>query len=101
MIMAAMRSYASSVTWADGLAAAQAVGTSVWRESFIPDKKPATGILMPVTASNRLVPRDLAGGKGIRFVLKSAYCDAHVMLSPNLFENAVPEHGTARVCETG
>ena len=45
----------------DGLAAAQAVGTSVWRESFIPDKKPATGILMPVTASNRLVPRDSGG----------------------------------------
>jgi hypothetical protein len=56
-----MRSNASSVTCADWLAAAQAVGTSSCFEPFIASMNPAIGRLMPATPSKISAPCSSGG----------------------------------------
>ena len=52
-----MRSKASSVTWAEGVAWAQLSGSSSWPSLRASSMNPATGMLTPSTAANSASPR--------------------------------------------
>jgi hypothetical protein len=78
----AMRSKASCVTYDDGMAPAQADGTSVQPCARAASMNPATGMLMPLSAACISGPRMKGGNESPRVnAVQSARLGAKVLVS--------------------